>query len=145
MNPAQMAAVHAMAFADARPWSAEEIAGLIDAPGGFAVTAPGGFALGRAIAGEAELLTIAVDPASRRQGIGRALLGAFEDAARTRRAAKAFLEVAADNHAALALYRGADWQLMARRAGYYSRHGERIDALIFSRSLETPGCAGTAS
>ena len=60
MTPEAMAALYARAFPDGRAWSAEEIAALT-APPGFAVTAPAGFALGRAVAGEAELVTIAVD------------------------------------------------------------------------------------
>lgn len=136
MTLAAMAALHAAAFPDSRPWSPEEIAGLIEAPGGFAVTAAQGFALGRAIAGEAELITIAVAPAARREGTGRGLLVAFEAEARARGAACVFLEVADNNAAALALYIGAGWTETGRRHAYYKRAGRAaVDALTLAKRL----------
>ncbi|WP_138467406.1 GNAT family N-acetyltransferase [Poseidonocella sp. HB161398] len=136
MTPAAMAALHAACFTTPRPWSESEIAGLLDSTGCFAVPAPGGFALGRAIAGEAELLTIAVDPGHRREGLGRRLLEAFETRARALGAETAFLEVSAANAAARALYLAGGYEESGRRKGYYQTpEGARIDALVMSRSL----------
>jgi len=135
MTPGEMAALYARAFPDARGWSAEEIEGLLAAPGGFAVTAPAGFALGRAVAGEAELLTIAVAPECRRAGRGRALLAGFEAEAAARGAEVAFLEVADDNAAARALYLVAGWKESGRRKGYYARPGGAVDAIILTKSF----------
>lgn len=135
MTPAAMAAIHGAAFSPGRAWSAGEISSLIKAPGGFAVTAPAGFALGRAIAGEAELITIAVDPAARGAGQGRLLLAAFEAQARARGATAGFLEVAADNPVALGLYRAAGWAETGRRRGYYARAEGTVDALTFAKQL----------
>ncbi|MEZ5720291.1 MAG: GNAT family N-acetyltransferase [Paracoccaceae bacterium] len=132
--PEAMAALYARAFPDGRAWSAEEIAALT-APPGFAVTAPAGFALGRAVAGEAELVTIAVDPPARRRGAGRALLDAFEATARARGAVTAFLEVAEDNPAARALYAATGWAETGRRKSYYARSTGAVDALTLSKSL----------
>jgi ribosomal-protein-alanine N-acetyltransferase len=135
MSPDEMAELYARAFPESRAWSAEEIAGLIGGPGGFAVFSADGFAIGRAIAGEAELITIAVAPEARRQGEGHALLARFEAEAREKGADMAFLEVAADNIAALALYRSAGWQEGGRRTGYYMREGGAADALLMQKSL----------
>lgn len=130
-----MAALYAGAFPGSRAWSAAEIADLA-APPGFVVAAATGFALGRAVAGEAELVTVAVDPGARRQGTGRALLAGFEAAARQRGAAQAFLEVADDNAAARALYRAAGWHETGRRRGYYARPGgAAIDAVTMAKAL----------
>lgn len=130
-----MAALYAAAFPEGRNWSADEMAGLIAAPGGFAVSAEQGFALGRAIAGEAELITIAVAPEARRQGTGHALLAAFEAKALARGTETAFLEVAADNIPALALYRAAGWTETGRRAGYYARAAGAVDAITMAKGL----------
>lgn len=135
MTPEAMAALYAAAFPTGRAWTADEMAGLIAAAGGFAVSADRGFALGRAIAGEAELITIAVSPMARRQGTGRALLAAFEAQAQARGAATAFLEVAADNTPALALYRAAGWAETGRRAGYYARATGAVDAITMAKGL----------
>lgn len=129
-----MAALYAQAFPQARAWSAEEIAKLAESPG-FAVCDAAGFALGRVVAGEAELLTIAVAPEARRQGVGRAVLAAFEAEARARAAAVAFLEVAADNAAARALYHAAGWAETGRRQGYYTRPTGAVDALVLTKTL----------
>jgi ribosomal-protein-alanine N-acetyltransferase len=87
------------------------------------------------VAGEAELLTLAVAPPARRRGRGRALLAAFEQGARERGACEAFLEVAADNAPAVALYAGAGYSELGRRPGYYSRAAGAVDALLMGRAL----------
>lgn len=106
-------------------------------PGVFLVTGQGpGFALGRAIAGEAELLTLAVAPAARGQGHGRSILTAFEAQALAQEAEMAFLEVAADNAPAIALYQSAGYRESGLRKGYYTTpDGAKIDALLFKKAL----------
>lgn len=134
---AALAAIHAAAFpSHPRAWSAGEIESLATAPGGFVIAEPRGFVLGRVVLDEAELLTIAVAPEARRQGLGAMLLAAFHQAAEARGAQSAFLEVAADNPAAIALYQGAGWQAGGRRRGYYHPPtGPAVDALVMLRAL----------
>lgn len=136
MTPEALAALHACALAPERGWSAAEFADLLDSAHVFALGDARAFALGRAAAGEAELLMLATDPAHRRKGLARACLAAFEAEARARGATVAFLEVAADNTAARALYTAAGWAEHARRSRYYSRNGgPAADALIMARAL----------
>jgi ribosomal-protein-alanine N-acetyltransferase len=87
------------------------------------------------VAGEAELLTIAVDPAHRRQGLGRTLVEAFLAEARQRGAETAFLEVAEDNTAARTLYTAAGFTQTGRRKGYYRGAGRVVDAILMGRTL----------
>jgi ribosomal-protein-alanine N-acetyltransferase len=139
VTPEGLADVHAASFETDRGWSAREFTDLLSDSSVFALAArdgAAGFALGRAVAGEAELLTLAVAPHARRQGHGRALLEAFEAAARTRGAQEAFLEVAADNTPAIALYARAGYVERGRRRGYYPRPGRAAaDALLLGRVL----------
>ncbi len=136
MTPAHLAALHAQAFPDSRPWRAAEFAELLARPETLLSGSGEGFALGRVVAEEAELISLAVAPAARRQGLGRALLADFTAAAKARGAQRAFLEVAADNSAALALYRVAGWRESGRRAAYYQRpQGPDIDALLLEVRL----------
>lgn len=136
MTPAHMAALYAAAFPAGRAWSEAEIADLIAAPGGFVVTEGAGFAIGRAVAGEAELITLAVHPDARRRGLGRKVLDHFETTAKERQADTAFLEVAADNDAALTLYRAAGWSETGRRRRYYARvGGAAVDAIVMGKTL----------
>jgi ribosomal-protein-alanine N-acetyltransferase len=135
-EPASLAAIHTAAFTTPRPWSADEFAALLTGPGAFLCTEPGGFLLGRVIADEAELLTIAVRPEIRQRGLGARLLATFLDEARARGAMTAFLEVAADNAAALRLYANVGFVETGRRPRYYTTpDGHRIDALVLSHSL----------
>ncbi len=94
--------------------------------------------VGRAVADEAELLTLAVPPARRRRRQRAArLLARFEaEAARAGARRRAFLEVAADNTAARALYRSRGLAETGRRAAYYrARRRRAVDALILSKPL----------
>lgn len=136
MTPDALARLHAAAFTTPRPWSAREFSDLLASPHVFLVQRPDAFALGRCIADEAELLTIATDPARQRQGLGRATLTDFEVRAAERGATSGFLEVAAGNAAALTLYLGNGWQITGRRPRYYhAPDGTLIDAQILSKSL----------
>jgi ribosomal-protein-alanine N-acetyltransferase len=131
-----MATLHARCFAYPRPWSATEFQSFLSDRNCVLAEAPEGFALGRVMADEAELLTIAVDPAQRRRGVGQRLLLRFHDLARMRGGATAFLEVAAVNTAAIALYGAAGYQVTGRRRDYYRRDGQSaVDAVTMARDL----------
>ncbi|WBU60474.1 ribosomal protein S18-alanine N-acetyltransferase [Paracoccus albus] len=132
MTAAELAALHAASFSRPRPWSEAEFTALLTDGTCFLITEDHGFVLGRSVSDEAELLTIAVAQAARRQGIGQTLLSRFEAEAARRGTATAFLEVAADNVAALQLYSGAGWQNAGRRRNYY---GDGADAAVMRKSL----------
>lgn len=132
-----MARLHARCFVMPRPWSEAEFAGFLADPLAFLlVEADAGLMVGRAVAGEAELLTIAVAPEARQRGLGRKLISRFLYQARLRGAESAFLEVAADNTAARALYAAAGFQPAGIRRGYYrTPEGQPVDALVLRRGL----------
>jgi len=138
VTPQQMSALHHGAFAPERGWSTDEITDLLASPHVTAIAHPHGFALIRTLAGESELLTLAVDNAHRRQGIARAILLAWLTKA-TSTAQSAFLEVAADNLPALALYETFGFETLATRREYYARsEAPAVDALVLRCDL-TPG------
>lgn len=136
MTPDEMAEIHHAAFTTPRPWRAEEFVQMLASPLCYVATAPGGFAIGRCIADEAELLTIAVRPDARRKGAGRQLLHAILAQSKTRGAEALFLEVADGNAAAIGLYLGSGFRLEGRRPAYYKRGAAPIDALIFRKLLD---------
>jgi ribosomal-protein-alanine N-acetyltransferase len=115
-----------------RPWTAAEIEDLLSSPLNFLLSGPQGFLIGRAIADEAELLTLAVAPEARRQGIARELMAQFYARSRERGADRAFLEVAAGNAAAQALYQAEGWTQTGLRRNYYA---PGVDAILMSRAL----------
>ena len=139
MTPAALAALHRAAFVHERPWSADEFATLLDSPHCHLAPAPQGFALWRAMAGEAELLTIAVHPEHQGRGVGASLMrGWMAQAAPL--AETAFLEVAGDNGAACGLYARFGFVVVARRADYYRRADTRADALVMRAPLPFEAC-----
>jgi ribosomal-protein-alanine N-acetyltransferase len=137
VDPQTLAVLHAQAFD--HPWSAAEFASLLATPGTFAVAEADGFILVRAIAGEAEIITLAVAPSARRQGLARRLIEQAVVRALALEAQTLFLEVAEDNVPALALYRGLGFEVVGRRRGYYAR-GTGVspaDALVMRLSLNS--------
>jgi ribosomal-protein-alanine N-acetyltransferase len=93
-----------------------------------------GFARWKVIgpAQEAELVRIAIEPASRRTGLGHELLNACL-ASLTRMGVQVLhLEVRVSNQAARALYEKDGWVYQGVRKGYY-RDGE--DAALYRRDL----------
>jgi ribosomal-protein-alanine N-acetyltransferase len=140
-DAAALAEVHAAAF-DA-PWSAEDLLSFAEDRGGFALVAEAddgridGFILCRVMAGEAEILTLAVRPTARRNGLAAALIGeAIGVASLT--ADTMLLEVAEDNPGAIALYERTGFTAVGRRASYYGRAGApAVDALVMRRTLNS--------
>ena len=135
-----LARLHAEAFP--APWSAEEMVKLMVNPAVFVLLAsanePQGFVMAWAVAGESEILTIAVVPSARRQGAGIRLMTAAGVAAYARGAATMHLEVAEDNEAARALYAKLGYVEAGRRNAYYSGEKGRVDALLLRRELPRP-------
>lgn len=122
-------------------WTAGQLCGSLDLPGSILLAARGeggtiGFALVRSIAGEAELLLIAVHPQHRRKGIGQALLDASMQSARQSGAQCFFLEVR-DGNSAMAFYLANGFTAYHRRHQYYlGRDGQRRDAISLRRNLD---------
>ncbi|MDO1559291.1 GNAT family N-acetyltransferase [Brevundimonas sp. 2R-24] len=117
-DAAQLAVIHAESFPD-RPWDAAYLERLLGEPGVSAWrSGEAGFLIIREAAGEAEILTLAVRTAARRQGLARGLIRtALEEIG----AERLFLEVADDNAAALALYAGLGFEKVGFRPRYYPR------------------------
>ncbi|MGE0417553.1 MAG: GNAT family N-acetyltransferase [Acetobacteraceae bacterium] len=136
-HAAVLAAIHALAFPPAECWSANVIALQLGIPGAFGfIDDRGGMILSRAIADEAEVLTLAVAPAARRQGVALDLLRLAMQRAATLGAETMFLEVAEPNEAARALYRRSGFREVGRRLRYYA---DGTDALVMRAPLAAIG------
>lgn len=87
--------------------------------------------------GEAQILNVSVVPDARREGLGRELVRRFLDDAARMGALQVFLEVRVSNAPAIALYEGAGFTAIARRASYYpaGSNGVREDALVMRRAI----------
>lgn len=131
-----MARLHGLAFVMPRPWSEAEISDLLASPMCFVLDELHGFVMGRVVAGEAELLTIGVDPDMQGQGVGTRLMARFLDELDRRGAEAVFLEVAETNVAARALYARAGFIVTGRRRAYYhTPDGAVVDAVVMGRKV----------
>jgi ribosomal-protein-alanine N-acetyltransferase len=82
---------------------------------------------------EIHITNLAVDPARRRRGLARVLLGHVLDDARRRAVELVFLEVRPTNVEAVRLYESFGFRVIGRRKGYYFDTGE--DALVMEAAL----------
>src|SRR5579864_977355 len=105
------------------------IALVAEDPGG-GVT---GFVMTVLIPPQAELETIAVAKAFRRQGIARRLMTELIAELKERQILEVMLEVRESNHPARALYAALGFTQTGRRKGYYS--GPVEDAILLRRLL----------
>jgi ribosomal-protein-alanine N-acetyltransferase len=128
-----LAAIHAAAFPPGEVWGTDAISLQLALPGGFGLIAErGGMLLGRVIVDEAEILTLAVAPEARRQGIARDLLEAACQEIRLRCGRTIFLEVAVGNTPARELYCRFGFTEVGRRYRYYS---DQSDALVLRMNV----------
>ncbi len=123
-------------FAGDDPWEARAFVEALAAGHPYLAARVGGALAGYAglgLAGpEAEVHTVAVDPAHQGRGIGRALLRALLVLAGS---ATVFLEVRTDNEPAIALYRSEGFAVVGTRRGYYRPSG--ADAFTMRRQGST--------
>ena len=135
------ASIHAAAFG-AEAWNRRALAELLAMPGAQGRLAlneadiPVGFSLSLFVVDTAELLTLAVNPGSRRRGVGRHLVREFLECANSALATNAFLEVAEDNLPAISLYNRLGFCFESRRPDYYRREGNiRVAASVLRHPL----------
>ena len=89
---------------------------------------------------EIHITNLAVDPARRRRGLARLLLGSVLEDARSRTLDMVFLEVRPTNEEALKLYESLGFRVIGRRKGYYFDTGE--DALVMEAPLHAAPSSG---
>lgn len=94
---------------------------------------PVGYVIYWLLPSEIDIHNLAVDPAHRRQGIGRSLLLAVIDEAKDEGRSRITLEVRRSNEAAQRLYQSVGFVSQGIRRGYYSDDGE--DAVIMALEI----------
>lgn len=142
---ADLGGLHSQLFDET--WDEATFASLLEHPGTTALVAQAGrppillgFVIGQMAADEAEILSLGVAPQAHRAGIGLRLVQGLARAVARAEARQLFLEVAADNSAARALYAKAGFAEVGIRRGYYLRHGApAVDALTLALVLTAQG------
>ncbi len=128
-----LAKIHAASFSHA--WSDGELEKMLSNhhyicmvahPPRTAHSKPLGFVLVRSVLDEAEIITIATGPSSRRKGVAKKLLQETIRKLEYDRKSKLFLEVDETNQAAIKLYKNLHFKQIGEREGYYA--GTETDA-----------------
>lgn len=130
----QIALLERECFAD--PWSQQSIASELHNPLSLWLVAQEGQTLlgyvgSQTCLDETDMMNIAVFPASRRQGVARALIEALVSALRERGSKQLTLEVRASNGPARQLYESLGFLHVGLRKNYYRNPKE--DALILRK------------
>ena len=138
---AELGRLHALAFD--RVWSPADFVGFLEDGAVAYLARVNGTAVAmglfRAVGDEAEVLTLATDPAHRGRGLAGALLARAMDRLAAGGVTTLMLEVAADNPAARAVYDRAGFREIGRRRAYYPRPEGAVDALVMSCGLLASG------
>lgn len=130
----RMVQIHAQSFF--KGWDAEEMRAHIQKDLCFGHGRPlEGFVIVSYVADQAEILTIAIDPARRRQGLARKLLDIAETELTELGVDTLFLEVAEDNVAAIKFYKSIGFEPIGKRPAYYKREMGRVAALTYRKGL----------
>ena len=122
---------------EASNWSEDSIRRSLHCQGGIAIVCERdqsivACAFGASVAGEAEILNLAVHPQVRRKGIASSLVRHLLAEWRKKEVRRIFLEVRESNAGAIHLYRRMGFKPMGRRVKYYALPDE--DALILERA-----------
>lgn len=136
-DAAALAELERQCFGD--PWSEASFREALASPFCFGLIAasvdgrPVGYLLARELAGNGEILNLAVAPDRRRRGVARMLLADALDAFESRQTTQVYLEVRESNESARALYGAAGFEAIGRRTGYYRHPIE--DALVLRLTM----------
>jgi tRNA threonylcarbamoyladenosine biosynthesis protein TsaB len=133
-----LARLHGETFEEG--WSTGTFEDMLGMPGAVAEIAlehgePVAFLLTRRAADEAEIITIGTRPSAQRRGVALQLLTHRLKGLAGEGVRQVYLEVAAGNAPAQALYRAAGFEEAGRRKGYYLRKNGREDAIVMRREL----------
>lgn len=133
----QIAQLESQCFSD--PWSEKSIASELENPLSLWLVAEEngqvcGYVGSQTVLDESDMMNVAVDPGSRRQGIARALIETLIAELSKMGSRCLRLEVRVSNENARALYTRMGFQQLGLRKNYY--HNPKEDALILGKEWE---------
>lgn len=140
-----MSETHVSAVADLEkvcfpdPWSENSIRGELNNPLSLWLVAMEedhllGYVGSQTVAGESDMLNLAVSPQARRRGIGEALIRTLSERLAEQGSTAILLEVRESNHAAISLYEKMGFFHVGTRPNYYFH--PRENAWIMRKELK---------
>ncbi|MEN8658196.1 GNAT family N-acetyltransferase [Marivita sp.] len=136
MTPAGFAAIMDRAYVQMRPWSAQDIADTLAAKHNTMLHRETGGLIAQLVADECEILALATEPMTQRQGVASSLLSELITLAHEQGVTRIFLEVANGNRSARAFYAAHGFAPVGQRRAYYTlRDGTKDDAVLLSLAI----------
>ena len=137
-DAADLSRLHTASFEEG--WTREDFVTWLTRPEAIAFVATRereavAFGLALVAGDDAELLTIATDPAARLSGLGRQIFRALDADALNRGLERWVLEAARNNLPAIGLYKSEGFVEIGVRKAYYNTRDGRVDALVMSRPV----------
>lgn len=139
MTTADLPAVYLIESQSPSPWSPKQLAEELAYPEALQLVCRPtagdhlvGFLMARLMVGEAEILKIATTCEAQRQGVASLLLQSFIALAKRQGVSRFYLELRAQNTAALTLYEKHAFEMTGRRPNYYN--DPKDDALCMALS-----------
>ncbi|WP_120498410.1 ribosomal protein S18-alanine N-acetyltransferase [Kiloniella sp. EL199] len=132
-----LAEMHLRSFPDAA-WKAKDISAILiqKTNNGLVYCQdanPVGFILWQEVVGEAEILTLCIDPDFRGLGFSKKIMRRMVEQLYQASVNKVFLEVSEENTIALSLYQTLGFVEITRRSKYYHKFdGTTVDAVVMS-------------
>lgn len=141
-DAADLSRLHQASFENG--WSRDDFVTWLSRKEGIAILGADGreavaFGLALEAGADAELLSIATDPAGRRAGWGRRIFQALDAEAQNRGLERWVLEVARNNLPAIGLYKSSGFVEIGVRKAYYRSRAGLVDALVMSRKVGPAG------
>ena len=118
-----------------KSWNEQSFSSLLSLPTTQGFLNHEGFILCSVCGDEAEILTVGVLPEARRKKVGTHLLECLIFSLKEQKIKVIFLDVDAQNQAAISLYKKAGFEQISVRKNYYTVGTQRHDALIFQKNL----------
>ena len=125
-----LAKLHALCFQN--PWSLDNFQTILQLPTTFGYLDKNGFILCSDLGDDLEILTLAVHPNFRRQGIAFQLISTLQNYAIQHQKQHLFLEVNIHNLPAISLYQKCGFIQSGQRKNYYHEDDIISDALCFT-------------
>jgi len=128
-----LAKMHGLCFE--KGWTEQAFSSLLCLPTTQGFLNHEGFILCSVCRDEAEILTVGVLPSSRRKKVATRLLECLCLSLKEQKIKTIFLDVDAQNEAAISLYTKSGFEQISVRKDYYAVGLEKHDALVFKKNL----------
>ena len=131
MTPKEMSELHSQCMNGYQIWSEAYYKKLLESKTSIFKSSSFGFGCARLIKDEAEILMVLIKPTARRNGHATLILKKLAEELQSLGCKQIYLEVAATNKKAIALYLKNNFHCIGKRSKYYSlKNGNKIDALV---------------